>query len=207
MLLAPHQAQDLDLYQLLLSHSFQAAEVVVICSGYKHSTHWRVSLMFPGNHTAWQPHTLENTLSYLRKERWWSSISFQAPGDTECMLCQKLKSLRVRLHRLLGHSFSTKTNYKLNLYIFPSCQKHKRDSSAEVGGKFSCKEEVGHPTAPGSALGNPWGMKALHAGEWQAFSSQATAVRDKLRKVQMYKPKYTHSRLPPSFHALCTILQ
>lgn len=83
------------------------------------------------------------------------------------MLCQKLKPLRLYLHRLIDHphTFSTKTNYKLNLYIFPSCEKHKHDSSAEVGGEFSCKEEMGHSTTPRNTVGNPRWMKVLHAGE------------------------------------------
>lgn len=38
MFLEPQQTQDLDLYQLLLSHCFQATEVIIKCSVYKHST-------------------------------------------------------------------------------------------------------------------------------------------------------------------------
>lgn len=39
--------------------------------------------------------------------------------------------------RVTPTPISTETNYKLNIYYFPSYQKHKCDSSAEAGGEFS----------------------------------------------------------------------
>lgn len=169
MLLAHQQTRDLDLYHLLFSHSFQAAEEVVTCFGYRHSTHWRMGLVFSGNHHCMATPTLENMLSYIRKERWLNSISFQAPGDTDCMLCQKLKSLRLYLQRLLGHrhTISTKTNYKVNLYIFSSCQKHKCDSSAEVGQEILWD---GTPLLLGMHMEIPGGWKSCMQGSEKCFS-------------------------------------